>query len=295
MKLSELNNRTAVITGAGKGIGFALARHAASLGMHVVIVDFDQTALDAAEQALRSQGAKVSCLLTDVSQETAVFQMADQVIQEWGVPALVFNNAGVGGYLGPIWALSTKKLQWVMEVNYWSIVHSIRAFIPAMLAQQQPCHLINTASMAGLYTFPYFASYVISKHSVIALSECLYHDLQRANGSHVSHGSQENHVGVSVLCPGGVKTDILKNSKHYPDATKDIDYLQAYDDRDANFIRNFSREVRKGMSPDKVAQLTFQAISEKKFYIFTHPDLKVMVTQREHAIQNEREPDLLTI
>ena len=193
--IDNFKGKTAVLTGAGSGFGLECARIAARLGMNLVLVDVQQDALDQAANELTDQGANVLACKVDVSDATAMEQLALQVQQRFGAPHLVFNNAGVGSG-GLIWENSVADWQWVLGVNLWGVVHGVRLFTPMMLqaAKQDPSyqgHIVNTASMAGLLAAPNMGVYNVSKHAVVALSETLYQDLQLVS----------DQVGASVLCP----------------------------------------------------------------------------------------------
>lgn len=279
--MQDFTNKIAVITGAASGIGRAIAMHCAQEKMRVVLVDRDTIKLAEVCDLLKDQGSNVISCTADVTCENEIANVVDTTLQTFGVPHLLFNNAGVGGYVGPLWELTAEKMRWVMDVNFMSVFYGIQKFVPHMLKANIEGHIINTASMAGLYTFPHFASYVISKHAVVVISECLHHDLM----------AKQSKINVSVLCPGGVNTNILEGSRHYPDNHNAFD--NDLSPKDARWIANFAKLVRNGLSPAEVAEKVFAAIRNNKFYIITDPELKETANKRYQAIMNETQPIML--
>ncbi len=283
--MSKFKNKIAVITGAAKGIGRGIAEKCAELGCKIVIADIDATELAKVKVYLESKGVAVLAVTTDVTEESAVHELAQTTFEIFGTPHLLFNNAGASGYIGPVWKLAADKIKRVMDLNFMSVVYGIQAFVPKMLELQEPANIINTASMAGFYAFPYFSTYIISKHAVMALSECLFHDLKRQNP----------YLKVSVLCPGGINTEILNASSKFSDTESDAAIHDIYDVKDMRFITNFARMVKKGITPKAAADIIFQAIDQGKFYIFTHPELKEIIKKRYAAIEAEADPALLDL
>ena len=151
--MQDLTGKTAVITGAASGIGFALAQVFAEQGMQLVLADVEVEALEARVTELRAQGAAVLGVVTDVGDDASVAALASAAAEAYGNVHLLCNNAGVytGGLL---WEQTEADFEWVMRVNQWGIIHGIRHFVPAMIAHGQDCHIVNTASMAGLCTLP---------------------------------------------------------------------------------------------------------------------------------------------
>ena len=265
--MRHFENKIAVITGAASGIGFAIAKKAAQLGMRVILADLDAKTLFAAEQRLQAESYDVKAYITDVSQEKDLFALAEHTITYYGVPQLLVNNAGIGGPIGPIWEVPLEQLQLTWNVNVLGIVYGLRAFMPWLLKSNDPTHIVNTASMAGFYSAPYLASYEMSKHAVVALTEALHHDLQRL----------ASHIKVSLLCPGWVATNILQTSSNTLKAQPDFSEV------DMHWLLRFARSVKKGMLPEQIAEQVFAAIEEEKFYIFTDK------TMRDHIIMQRLE------
>ena len=273
--IDNFTGKTAVLTGAGSGFGLECARVAARLGMNVVLVDVQQDALEQAAKELTDQGATVRACQIDVSDASAMAQLAVQVQQRFGAPHLVFNNAGVGSG-GLIWENSVADWQWVLGVNLWGVVHGVRLFTPMMLqaAQQDPDyqgHIVNTASMAGLLAAPNMGVYNVSKHAVVALSETLYQDLQL-----VTH-----QVGASVLCPYFVPTGIHQSHRNRPDD------IAAQNPTPSQLLGQAMMDKAVGsgkVSAAEVAQQVFDAVQSGQFYIYSHPQALGLVAQRMQAV-----------
>jgi NAD(P)-dependent dehydrogenase (short-subunit alcohol dehydrogenase family) len=279
--MDNFKGKTAVLTGAGSGFGLECARMAARLGMNVVLVDVQQDALDQAAQELTAQGAIVLACRVDVSDASAMEQLAMQVQQRFGAPHLVFNNAGVGSG-GLIWENSVADWQWVLGVNLWGVVHGVRLFTPMMLqaAQNDPDyrgHIVNTASMAGLLTAPNMGVYNVSKHAVVALSETLYQDLQLVS----------QQVGVSVLCPYFVPTGISQSHRNRPDD------MAAQNPTTSQLMGQAMMDKAVGngkVSAAEVAQKVFDAVRTGQFYIYSHPQALGLVAQRMQAVVEGTNP-----
>ena len=279
--IDNFTGKTAVLTGAGSGFGLECARIAARLGVNVVLVDVQQDALDQAANELTAQGANVMACTVDVSDATAMAQLALQVQQRFGAPHLVFNNAGVGSG-GLIWENSVADWQWVLGVNLWGVVHGVRLFTPMMLqaAKQDPSyqgHIVNTASMAGLLAAPNMGVYNVSKHAVVALSETLYQDLQLVS----------DQVGASVLCPYFVPTGISQSHRNRPAGVKADKPTQS------QLIGQAMSDKAVGsgkVSAAEVAQKVCDAVQSGQFYIYSHPQALGLVAQRMQAVVEGTHP-----
>jgi NAD(P)-dependent dehydrogenase (short-subunit alcohol dehydrogenase family) len=256
--MEDLEGRVAVVTGAASGIGLALAQQLASEGMRVVLSDLPGQRLDAAASAVTAHapnpiaiGDASEELLTvpaDVDDEAALRAVLDAARQAYGGVDLVCLNAGVLGPTNiPVWEITDADWRWVFGVNFWGVINGLRAFVPHLLTRDS-AHLVITASVAGLVTGDGEAPYVSSKHAVVALAEILRRQLA---------GSP---VGVSLLCPWWVRTDILSSTRNR--GTANGEPLTAH------------RELRDhGMTPGEVADLAVRSIRDGRFYVHTHPDL----------------------
>jgi NAD(P)-dependent dehydrogenase (short-subunit alcohol dehydrogenase family) len=271
--MEELQGKVAVITGGASGIGRAVAEAAAAAGMKLVLADIEETALKETDAALGASGAEVLSVVTDVSVGSSVENLRDKALERFGAVHLVHNNAGVA-VGGPLWAVSEADWTWILGVNLWGVIHGIRAFVPVLLEQGEG-HVVNTASLAGLTSPGMLGPYNVTKHSVVTMSETLFRDL----------GVFGSPVGVSVLCPGFVRTGIAESDRNRPDwapaapPPPDLD-LQGV-------IRDL---VAGGIDPADVAQKVLDAVRTNRFYILTHEDTPAMVETRLQDIIQGRNP-----
>ena len=278
--ISDFKGKTAVITGAGSGFGLAFARIGASLGMQLVLIDVQQSTLDAANDELQAAGAQTLAFRLNVSDAVQMEAMAHSVKAQWGAPHLVFNNAGVGSG-GLIWENTTQDWEWVLGVNVMGVVHGVRLFTPMMLeaAAQDAAwqgHIVNTASMAGLLNPPNMGVYNVSKHAVVSLSETLYQDLSLVTGQ----------IGASVLCPYFVDTGISQSFRNRP-AGVDGNPTRSQQVQHAMI----SKAVASGkVSAAEVAQLVFEAVAKNQFYIYSHPKAIGAVQTRLEDVLQARNP-----
>jgi NAD(P)-dependent dehydrogenase (short-subunit alcohol dehydrogenase family) len=275
--MKDFKSRVAVITGAASGIGRALAERCAREGMKVVLADVEPGALAEAEANLQAGGGTALAVRTDVSQAKDVEALAQKTLEAFGAVHLLCNNAGVATSGTVVWESSLTDWEWVIGVNLWSVIHGVRTFVPIMLAQDTECHIVNTASMSGLISFPRGSVYAETKHGVVTLSETLHHELAERGGK----------VKVSVLCPGLVKTRIMDCARNRPErlaATAPMGPVEA-----AGW-ETLRQQLQTGMPPAQVADAVFQAIREERFYILTHPAGKDWIRARLEDILQERNP-----
>ncbi len=275
--MKQFKGKVAVITGGASGIGLALARRAAAEGMNIVLADIEEAPLAAAAAKLKSTGARVLTVKTDVSRAEQVENLAAQSLQAFGGAHLVFNNAGVGGVRVKTWQATAKDWEWVLGVNVWGVIHGVRVFTPIMLRQGDEGHIVNTASAAGFVSMASTAPYAVSKHSVVTLSEVLYHDLK----------AEDAKVGVSVLCPAWVGTNIWNSQRNRPQDLRDhADTAEERARRD-----EVRRVLEKGkVTAADVAQMTFEGIAGGQFYIFPHPKIRKDIQTRMEDILALRNP-----
>lgn len=279
--MQDLTHKVAVITGGAEGIGRAFAEKAASLKMRLLLADINAEKLEQAARELRERYAvEVVTQVTDVSQEAAVNALADRAYREYQQVHLLFNNAGVA--LGKTaWDTTKEEWDWVLGVNLFGVINGVRAFVPRMLAGEEEGHIINTASAAGLLSQPSFAAYNVSKHGVVTLSEGLYHDLRL----------RKSKISVSVLCPAWVKTRIA-DIQRYDDDKHHVD-VAGMDPLTLKASQAVAQAVAAGISSESVAEKTFEAILNDKFYIMTHEPIRQAVQIRMTDIVEGRQPHLL--
>jgi len=280
--MKQFEGRVAVITGAASGLGRAFADTAAGLGMKLVLADVDAKALEHATEALQAQCAEVLSMVVDVSKREHVEELADAAMIRFHGVHLVFNNAGVGAG-GLIWENSEADWEWVLGVNLWGVIHGVSVFTPIMLecARRDPNyegHIVNTASMAGLLNAPAMGVYNVSKHAVVSLSESLYHDLRLVDAP----------IQASVLCPYFVPTGIAHSEVHRPHEL-DNHHGPTASQQAAQALVGKAVDAGK-VSPAEVAQITFDAVREGRFYIYSHPQLLGGVAERMEAIVQGKPP-----
>lgn len=270
--------KVAVVTGAASGIGFALASRFARAGLDVVLADVEQSALEEAEQKIAEFGVQTLSVPTDVSNEAAVDALARAAVDRFGTVHLVCNNAGVESDADP-WLGPISAWKWVLGVNLWGVIHGIRAFLPQMIGQGGG-HFVNTASIAGLY--PGFApSYDASKHAVVAISEDLYRSMSQAGLP----------VGVSVLCPGWVRTNIMDASRNWPASLGEQPPPSFGSEVVSKHVRH---AIDEAILPAAVADLVADAVVEGRFWVFTEQPFVDVVIRRWHSIAERANPDIGT-
>ena len=275
--MKTFTEKTAVITGAASGIGLALARRAAAQGMNLVLADIDEAALHDAAQSLALPPGRILTAPADVRHAAEIKALADAAYDRFGAAHLLCNNAGVA--LGRVtWEHTAEDWAWVLGVNLWSVIHGIAEFLPRMQAAGDTAHIVNTASAAGLTSFPGMAAYNVSKHGVVTLSETLYQELQMTRSP----------IGLSLLCPAWVPTGIARADRNRPaDAgtTKPVEGISAV------INQRIGRAIATGtLSADDMACETFKAIEEDRFYIIPHRNINVAIEARMNDILAQRNP-----
>ena len=274
--MKDFAGKVAVITGAGSGFGREFARRAHALGMKLVLADIERDALNAVVAELGASGATVIGELVDVARGEDVQRLAHRAWAELGGVHLLFNNAGVGSG-GLLWESSERDWQWVLGVNLWGVIHGLRHFVPRMIADGAPGHIVNTASVAGLVCAPNMGVYNVSKHAVVALTETLEHDLRLVGAK----------IGVSLLCPAYVPTGIAQSHRNRP--AELAAGVPTASQRAAHAA--ITKAVESGkVSAEQVAGLTFDAIASERFYVLTHPQILPTVRLRFDDIVEQRNP-----
>jgi NAD(P)-dependent dehydrogenase (short-subunit alcohol dehydrogenase family) len=271
--MQQLKGRVAVVTGAASGIGFSMAERFAAEGMRVVLADVEERALAQAADQLLSTGAEVVSVACDVSRHDDVERLASRTLDAFGAVHLVCNNAGVADTSGAsVWDASLADWEWVVGVNLWGVVYGVRTFVPLLL-QQDEGHVVNTASMAGLAPGR-LGSYSVTKQAVVGLSETLQAEL-------VAIGAR---VGVSVLCPGLVRTRIMDAGRNRPSAAGPKSTSEA--NPSAQHVLDSLRErIPSSTPPSDIAACVVDAIRTNRLYVLPHPAGITMVRQRVDDIE----------
>jgi NAD(P)-dependent dehydrogenase (short-subunit alcohol dehydrogenase family) len=281
--MQDLSGKTAFISGGASGIGFAMARAFLNEGMRVVIADVDQDALEAAAESLRGSNAEVMAVQLDVTDRAQYAAVADEVERAFGPVHVVCNNAGV--YRGAaIDEVTYEDWDWVLGVNLGGVVNGTQTFVNRMKAHGEGGHIVNTASMAGVTTSPGLGVYNTSKFAVVGMSEAMRGDLE-------PHG-----IGVSVLCPGMVRTRILESERTRPE-----DFETASDEANAAAkAHNDIMQMAMGsaIEPEEVAEMVVNGIKNNELYLFPHAEMKSAAEARLQEVVGafgEADPERLRI
>jgi short-subunit dehydrogenase len=264
--MSNEQGPVAVITGAASGIGRGLAEQAAARGMRLVLADRDAAGLKALCDELQGRGVQAIACVTDVGDAKQVERLRDQAVEQFGGVDMLFNNAGVM-QTGFSWDITEAQWQRMLNVNLNGVINGIRSFVPLLLRQGRPAHVINTASLAGLVSSPLMAPYNVTKQAVVALSETLHYELAMIGAP----------VSVSVLCPGPVASEIMASN-------------QVVDTAGSDFSQLLDSTIRQGMTPAQLATQVFAAIEEKRFWILPHKGFKPALERRVQSILGETNP-----
>jgi NAD(P)-dependent dehydrogenase (short-subunit alcohol dehydrogenase family) len=248
--LTSLKDRTAVVTGGASGIGRALALLFAREGADVVVADLDEAGMAETVAAVSQAGRRGLAVKTDVSRLADVQALANRAFGEFGAVHVVCNNAGVALW-GGLESVTHKDWEWAMGVNLWGVIHGVEAFVPRMVAGKQPGHVVNTGSMAGLIASQGLGIYNTTKYAVVGLSETLQKDLRGYD------------IGVSVLCPMGVHTQIRQSDRNRP-----ADLRNAPTERDGRAVELIGRYL----PPEHVAERVLRAIYANRLYVITHEE-----------------------
>ena len=261
----------AVVTGAASGIGLGLSERLAAEGMAVVMADVERRALEGAAAKVGASGGKVLAVPTDVSHAEEVDALRDEALRAYGAVHLLCNNAGVGGPHDPLWTIPEGDWEWVLGVNLWGVIHCLRAFMPVLL-DQAAAHVVNTSSIFGVFAGA-LGPYGVSKHAVTALSETLYFNLREVGAT----------VGVSVLCPGAVKTNFGTSDRNRPADLPPPVRTRAGELAAASMER-FDRLAAAGLEPAEVADIVVEGIRSSRFYLLTSSNRDDAVRRRGEEV-----------
>jgi len=275
--MDEFEGKVAVVTGAASGIGRALASAFAAEGMRLLLADIEIAPLEAAAEELRSEGAEVVTVTADVADPADVERVGAAAMDAFGAVHVACNNAGVSGG-GLSWEIPLETWKWILDVDLWGVIHGVRTFTPLIIASGGG-HIVNTASMAGLTSNPGMGPYNVAKHGVVTLSETMSIELQ------MSHPE----VGVSVLCPGWVRTRINESERNRPDAETAGELVET--DEGLLALKDMVNTwIAEGLQPSHVASLVVDAIRNNRFYVLTHPEWQGMISDRVDRMLSGENP-----
>ena len=278
--MRDLSGKVAVITGGASGIGLAMAERFGREGMKLVIADIQPDAIDRAVAGLRAAGFEAVGVRTDVSRYAEVEALAQFTLKTFGKVHLVVNNAGVS-ITGPTWRMSLDDWRWVLGVNFWGVVHGVKAFTPILIEQGEPAHVVNTASLASYVGIGHHSPYCASKAAVLSISQSLRSELV----------AELHPIGVSVVCPGMVATEIHRSWRNRPEGDR------PWSDREWNDpeVRAHANSVQgAGVSADVIAEATLQAILEDRFYVFYGDFVESYLASLLTPILKAGEPPVIT-
>jgi len=259
--------KTAFVTGAASGIGLGIARQLARAGARVALGDIRADALEAAREQVSALGGEAIGIIVDVSDPDSVEAAAREVEDRFGNIHAVFNNAGVASHGVPVADVPLADWNWVIGVNVYGVIHGIRSFLPRIRAHGEGGHIVNTASIGGLQVNPTFLTgpYSMTKYAVVALSEALRNELA------------DTDIGVSVLCPMSVATDIHLSARSRPERLGG-----PHERPQDHFMGDL---IKDGQSPDQVGERVVAALRNGDFFILTHPETREWIENRHARIR----------
>lgn len=265
--MDTLQGKVAIITGGASGIGLATARKLAAEGSRLVLADIEQEALDDAVSGLQAAGAEAIGVKCDVGHLPEVQELADRTYEAFGAAHIVFNNAGVA-IGGPIQSMTHEDWEWLVRVNLWGVIHGVEVFVPRMIEQGEGGHIVNTASFAGLVPNDGLGAYCVTKYGVVALSECLFRDLRNEG------------IGVSVLCPMQVDTNINNSGRNRPTEFGGPTPVPLV----ATAAESGRNLAGGAIDAETVADRVVDAIKRNELYILTHPESRPFIRRRFERI-----------
>lgn len=271
--MKDVAGKVAVVTGAASGIGLGITETFVSAGMKVVMADIEQGPLEAASRAVLASGGDVHPVVTDVAKPDQMDRLARETLKKYGAAHVLCNNAGIGNVRGGAsWESTLDDWNWIVGVNMMGVVHGQRAFLPIMIRQGSEAHIVNTSSLAGL--LPGLGTlYAMTKAAVVSLSESTYFELQ--------HFAPK--IGVSVLCPAWVDTNILNSDRNRPAEYGDT-RPGPRGPMNEVFAQWLEQQLKEGLSPRTVGARVLDAIREQRFYVLTHPEWTPLIENRMHRM-----------
>jgi len=272
----KFSGGVAVITGAGAGIGAGLARHASRLGMTVVLADIDKDAVAVLSDEIRETGASAVDVVCDVRDPDALHELADRTYRDVGPVRLLVNNAGVEQF-GYLWDTPIANWQRVVDINVSGVFFGVRAFLPKMMATDEQAWVWNLSSVGGVVAIPLQAPYIMSKHAVLALTECLHLDVRSAGHDH--------HIHVQAVLPGAVVSNIFESAGGVDSNAGDVAAAEAQ--------RSAMLHVKAAaMDPLVAAETVFEQAAEGRFYLLTQRSVGSAMQERANVLAAQRPPEL---
>jgi NAD(P)-dependent dehydrogenase (short-subunit alcohol dehydrogenase family) len=268
--MRDFEGRTAVITGAASGIGLGIARALAKRGVNIALLDIEQSALDTAAEEVAALGVACHAQRVDVTNRDALYDAANAVMDRFGRLDIAVNNAGVAFNSVPLHETPDEMIDWTINVNLFGVLNGIKAFVPKIIAGGQGGHVVNTSSIGGFQVrkspIMYQGLYAATKFGVTALSEGLRHDLE------------EHGIGVTILAPSAVATNIGTSDRNRQDR-----FGGATSGAQLAALDQALRE--QGMAPDVVGECLACGIENDAEYVFTHQEGLALVTERHRRIE----------
>jgi NAD(P)-dependent dehydrogenase (short-subunit alcohol dehydrogenase family) len=273
----KFSGGVAVITGAGAGIGAGLARYASRLGMTVVLADIDAAAIATLRAELYTAGCGALDVVCDVRDPDAVQELAEKVYRDLGPVRLLVNNAGIEQF-GYLWDTPVANWQRVVDINISGVFHGVRAFLPKMMASDEQAWVWNLSSVGAVVAVPLQAPYIMSKHAVLALTECLHLEVQAAGHDH--------HIHVQAVLPGAVASNIFEAAGGV--ANGDVAAAESQ--------RSAMLDIKaQAMHPLAAAETVFEQAAAGRFYLLTQPEfVGSAMAERADVLGSQRPPVLLT-
>ena len=267
--MKDFDQKVALVTGAASGIGFGIARALAMRGVSIIMADVEQERLDAAAE-LAFTGVRLLPLVVDVADRQAMYAAAETVKEAFGRLDILVNNAGVAYNIKPVHEAPDDAIDWSINVNLYGVLNGIKAFVPLIIAGGQGGHVVNTSSIGGFQVRKnpdwHQGLYAATKYAVTALSEGLRHDLE------------DKGIGVSILAPAAVDTNILTSDRNRPER-----FGGPTTGSQSEAIAGMFKQ--SGMSPEVVGERVIQAIIDNELYIFTHPHTRAWLEERHRQIE----------
>ncbi|MBV1906437.1 MAG: SDR family NAD(P)-dependent oxidoreductase [Pseudomonadales bacterium] len=262
--MEDVKGKVAFITGGASGMGLGMARAFSAAGMKVMIGDIEQAPMDKAVAEINAAGGDSAGIKTDVTKLESVQAAAKATVEKFGKVHVICNNAGIG-VGGQSENASMRNWQWVMDVNLWGVVYGLQAFVPLIMSHGEGGHVVNTASMAGMFGLRGAGPYNATKFAVVGITETMMAEHRGDN------------LGVSVLCPGLVATNIGDSGRNRDEAYGGPVEPNAKD-------KSKDMLAERGLNPDVVGNLVLEAIQDNQPYIFTDPSLRYLIERRTKFI-----------